>query len=187
MKQIVPLLALALGACAATPEPKEPPLEGALSLSSGPCLGFCPVYRMRLDPKDRYRLDAGEHTIEPGKSTGAIPVGSFRRALEALDRYDFASLDQDYTAETPENCPERITGTPTVTISRVSDDFRKLVTYDTGCLGFPEKDRLDQLTSTLRDIYRVDALIAVGEEPRKRPEVNETIGSNIEGGDTPTE
>lgn len=180
MKSLLPLSAFTLlAACAATPEPKEPPLEGTLTLSSGPCLGFCPVYSMRLNPEDRYRLDSGENTVNPGKSRGALPVGSFRRALEALDRYDFETLADDYTPETPENCPDRVTETPTIKILRITDEFRKRVVYDTGCLHFADKDRLDQLVSRLREVFRIDALVAVGTPPKPDAEVNETIGSNI--------
>ena len=180
MKTVAPLtILLALAACTATPEPKEPPLEGILTLSAGPCLGFCPVYAMRLNTEDRYRLNAQENTTNPGKSRGALPVGSFRKALEALDRYDFETMQNDYTPATPENCPEIVTDTPTLAITRRTDDFRKSVSYNTGCLKFADKDRLNQLAATLRKIFRIDALVAVGEPPKKNVETNETNGSNI--------
>lgn len=179
MRLVTPMIFLAVTACTATPEPKEPPLEGTLALSAGPCLGFCPVYTMRLNPEDRYRLNSGENTVNPGRSQGAVPVGSFRKALEALDRYGFETMQNDYTENTPENCPERVTDTPTLKISRISEDFRKIVTYNTGCLGFADKDRLDQLTSRLRELFRIDARVAVGEPPKPKAKANETIGSAI--------
>ena len=115
-----------LAGCA-TPEPKEPPLEGIVTISAGPCLGLCPVYTMRVDPEDRYRLNAGENTIKEGRSSGGLPVGSFRRALDLMDRYGFDSLERSYTAETPETCPDRVTGTPTLMIQRKTDDAQKLL------------------------------------------------------------
>jgi len=59
---------MALTACA-TPEPKEPPLRGSVSLSSGPCLGLCPVFTMKVNTEDRYRLNSGANTINEGRST----------------------------------------------------------------------------------------------------------------------
>ena len=185
-----PLAALALWGCSTpTPEPKEPPLLGTVTLAAGPCLGFCPVYEMRLGPDDRYVLEARENTISPGRKRGALPVGSFRRALEAMERYGFAQMGDAYLPGT-EACPERVTETPTVTIARREPEFRKIVAYDTGCLGFAEKDRLDQLTSSLRSIMRIDALVAVGERPEERPgadpaDANATIGSGIQADETP--
>lgn len=150
----------------ATPEPKEPPLEGIVTISAGPCLGLCPVYSMRVDPEDRYRLNSGENTIKEGRSTGGLPVGSFRRALDLMERYGFDQMQRSYTAETPETCPDRVTGTPTLTIQRKTDEVQKLVTYEVGCLDFAEKDNLDLLVGGLYRTFRINDLVAVGEPPK---------------------
>lgn len=167
MARIALLLSLAgLMAACATPEPKEPPLEGLVTLASSACLGLCPVYSMRVGPDDRYRLNAEANTIKPGRSSGGLPVGSFRRALDLLDRYDFDNLQRSYTADVEEVCPERVSGTPVLTISRTQDDVRKNVTYDVGCLGFAEKDNMDQLVAALYRTFRINDLVAVGEPPK---------------------
>lgn len=167
MSKLIPI-ALSLTALAgcATPEPKEPPLEGIVSISAGPCLGLCPVYTMRVAPDDRYRLNAGDNTIKEGRSTGGLPVGSFRRALDVMDRYGFDSLQRSYTGDTPESCPDRVTGTPTLTIMRQTDDFQKIVTYEVGCLDFAEKDNLDLMVEGLYRAFRINDLVAVGEPPK---------------------
>jgi|GEM_PF-3716280 len=175
MRPIGLIALLALGACAATPPPeaKEPPLTGTITLSSGPCEGLCAVYTMTLSADDTYALNAGENTINPGRTRGSLPVNSFRRAIEALEQYDLPGLQRLYTATEPDNCPERITGLPTLDISRVDDDndVRTFVTYDTGCVGFADRDRVDRLQERLRAVFRVKELVAVGEPPRvPRPE-----------------
>ena len=167
MSKLIPLaLSLAVLTGCATPEPKEPPLEGIVSISAGPCLGLCPVYTMRVDPEDRYRLNSGANTIKEGRSTGGLPVGSFRRALDVMDRYGFDALARDYTAATPERCPDRVSGTPTLTIMRQADDIQKIVTYEVGCLGFAEKDNLDLMVEGLYRAFRINDLVAVGEPPK---------------------
>jgi len=167
MFRVIPAFAaMAVLAGCATPEPKEPPLEGIITISSGPCLGLCPVFTMRVDPEDRYRLNAGENTIREGRSSGGLPVGSFRRALDLMDRYGFAGMQRSYTTATPETCPESVSGTPTLTIQRQTDDFRKLVTYEVGCLDFAEKDNLDLLVEGLYRSFRINDLVAVGEPPK---------------------
>jgi len=166
---------LALGACAtmAEPEPKEPPLTGTITLGSGGCPGLCAVYTMILYPDDTYALTAGENTISPGRSRGSLPVNSFRRAVEALEQYDMPGLQRFYTSTEVANCPTTITGLPTVDFSRVDDekDTRSFVTFDTGCVDFADRDRIDQLHERLRTIFRIREIVAVGEPPRPpRPE-----------------
>ncbi len=166
---------LALAGCASPPppEPKEPPLTGSITLASGPCPGLCAVYTMTLFPDDTYSLNAGENTIEPGRSRGSLPVNSYRRALESLEQYDLPGLQRFYTPTETDNCPTVISGLPTVDFSHVDDDndVRDFVTFNTGCVDFADRDRLDQLTERLRAVFRIKELVAVGEPPRPpRPE-----------------
>ncbi len=154
-----------LSACA-TPEPKEPPLEGLITIASSPCIGLCPVFAMEVNAGDRYVLEAGANTIKEGRSTGGLPFGSFRRALDLLDRYEFDAKQRSYEAGNFETCPDRVTGTPTLTISRATGTSRKVVDYDVGCLDFAEKDTLDQLVAGLYRTFRVSDLVAVGEPPK---------------------
>ncbi len=150
----------------ATPEQKEAPLTGTVSLSAGPCLGLCPVYTMTVGTDDRYELVAGPNTIKEGRSTGGLPVGAFRRALDILDIYDFRALRRGYVSNIPEGCPDSVSGTPTLTVERDSGSDRKTVTYEVGCLGFPEKDSLDQMINDLYRNFRINDLVAVGEPPK---------------------
>ena len=159
------MLTLALIACAA-PEAKEAPLEGTISISSGPCLGLCPVFSMQVNAEDRYTLNSGANTINEGPSSGGLPFGSLRRALGLMDRYGFNDLEDRYTPATPATCPDQVTGTPTLRISREAPGFQKSVTYDVGCLGFKEKDNLDRLVESLYRTFRVSDLVAVGEAPK---------------------
>lgn len=168
LKTISALSVLSVLAGCASPEPKEAPLEGMITISSTDCPGLCPVYTMRVGPDDRYRLNAGANTIEEGRSTGGLPVGAFRRALGLMDRYGFDTLARSYTAETPDTCPEQISGTPILTISKTQDDLRKIVSYDVGCIGFAEKDNLDLLVEGLYSTLRISDLVAVGEPPKAK-------------------
>lgn len=169
---------LAVSACAQPkPEPKAPPLTGSISIASGACTGLCPVYTMTLYPDNSYFLDAEENTITPGKTRGSLPVNSFRRAVEALETYELNTLQRFYTSTEPDNCPEAISGLPITDLNRIDDenDIRVFVTFDTGCVGFKDRDRLDQLHARLRDVFRVKELISVGEPPRpKRPGLDDT-------------
>ena len=167
---------LALAACAATPEPesKEPPLTGTITLGSGPCAGLCAVYTMTLYADDTYLLNAEDNTIKPGRSRGSLPVNSFRRAVEALEQYELNTFQRFYVPTEKANCPQAISGLPITDFSRVDDDndIRIFVTFNTGCVNFADRDRLDQLNERLRDIFRVKELISVGEPPRSpRPEI----------------
>lgn len=160
-----------LAGCA-QPEPKEPPLEGLISIASGPCLGLCPVFTMQVNPEDRYTLDGGANTIKQGASEGGLPVGAFRRALDLMDRYEFDGMRRGYTADNALSCPQQVTGTPTLTITRESKDFIKSVTYDVGCLDFAEKDNLDLLVEGLYRNFRISDLVAVGEPPKAEDQLN---------------
>lgn len=166
----VSLLALTLAACATPPPPeaKEPPLTGTITLSSGPCAGLCPIYTMRVSADDTYQLDARDNTISPGKSGGSLPVNSYRRALEALEAFDIASMQRYYTPTEPDNCTDFISELPTVDFAHVDDenDVREFVTFNSGCVGFADRDRLDRLHQRLREVFRVQELVAVGEPPR---------------------
>lgn len=159
------LVGFLLAGCA-VPQPKEPPLEGTLRVASGPCLGLCPEFSMEVDAEDRYRLNAKANTINPGRSSGGLPVGSFRRALDTLERYGFETMERSYTSATPETCPDVITGTPTLTVLRRTEEGRKIVDYEVGCLDFEGKDNLDQMMAQLYRILRINDLVAVGEPPK---------------------
>ncbi len=176
---------LALAACAAPPkpEPKEPPLTGTITLGSGPCAGLCAVYTMTLYADDTYLLNAQDNTIKPGRSRGSLPVNSFRRAVEALEQYEFNSFERFYVPTEKANCPQVITGLPTADVSRVDDDndIRTFVTFNTGCVNFADRDRLDQLDGRLRDIFRVKELIAVGEPPRPPRPTTEAPATGLGG------
>ncbi len=171
--------ALALAACATPqPEPKAPPLTGTITLGSGACPGLCPIYTMTLNADDTYSLNAQENTIKPGRSRGSLPVNSFRRAVEALEQYEYATLQRFYTPTEKDNCPESITGLPITDLSRVDDDndIRVFVTFNTGCVNFADRDRLDQLHARLRSIFRIKELVAAGEPPRPpRPETSAPV------------
>ena len=176
---LIAILALAGCASAGTPETREPPLTGTITLASGECPGLCPVYTMTLRPDDRYTLNAGANTITPGRSGGTLPVNSFRRAVEVLEQYDLPTLQRFYTPTEADNCPNSITGLPTVDFSRVDDDndVRAFVTFNSGCVDFDDRDRLDQLHERLREIFRIKELVAVGEPPRPpRPEPEPVTG-----------
>lgn len=179
------LAAFALAACASPqPEPKEPPLTGTITIASGECAGLCPVYTMTLFPNDTYFLDAGENTIKEGQMRGSLPVNSFRRAVEALETFELNTLQRFYTQTEDENCPDAISGLPLTDLSRVDDDndIRVFVTFDTGCVGFADRDRLDQLQERLRAIFRVKELISVGEPPRpKRRGINDSLAPAVPG------
>jgi len=114
-----------------------------------------------VDAEDRYTLNSGANTIKEGDSTGGLPFGSYRRALGLLDQYGFDSLLRSYEDGNPETCPDRVTGTPVLTISQVSKG-----SYDVGCLGFAEKDNLDRLVEGLYGTFRINDLVAVGEPPK---------------------
>ncbi len=168
-------VALTLAACATPqqPEPKAPPLTGTITLGSGPCAGLCPIYTMTLKADDTYTLNAQDNTITPGRSTGSLPVNSFRRAVEALEQYDLPTMQRFYTPTEKENCPEAISGLPVTDISRVDEDndVRRFVTFNTGCVNFADRDRLDRLHERLREVFRIKELVSVGEPPRPpRPE-----------------
>lgn len=158
-----------LSACSSKPpvDLPETGLEGKISLASGRCTGLCPVYRMTVGADDRYELIAEENTTKPGRSKGALPVNSFRRAVEALEEYKFLEMQEFYTQTFPENCPDHISDLPIVDIARLEvPGEHHVVTFDAGCIGYADRDRLDLLYERLRQVFRVEALVAVGEPPK---------------------
>lgn len=158
-------VAMLLASCSSTPEPKEPPLEGSIILGSGPCVGACPNYKMTVSADDRYVIDARENTTNPGLQRGALPVNSFRRAVEALEQYKFDTFANEYLPGEP-TCPEHISDLPKVEVARIDRAYRKAITVDLGCIGYPEQDRFDRLYERLRLALRIRELVAVGEVPR---------------------
>jgi len=68
-------------------------LRGSVSLSSGPCLGLCPVFTMKVNTEDRYRLNSGANTINEGRSTGALTIIRETEESQKVVTYDVGCLD----------------------------------------------------------------------------------------------
>ena len=134
--------------------------DTGISLGETVCFGTCPEYTITAYPNEFFELDAGQFTVNPGQSTGTLPVGSFAAANAALQAANFNSLPTNITPGNAAACGNQVaTDLPTATISETTIAGTRTVTYYPGCLQAPDKAALDQLVADLRTALQVETLV----------------------------
>lgn len=146
----------ALGACAASPSTIAPPpapgtpapLAEAITISVGPCFGFCPIYEARITPEGTVYFDGKRHTTVLGKRERRIGAASYRQVGKALGPFRPAT---GTTARV--DCEVAISDTSSFTISWTDGGGQTTTAeHRRGCHGGPGEalDKvLDEIPSEL--------------------------------------
>ena len=138
---------LSLGACAATGTPPETagqPAAETITVSVGPCFGFCPVYTVSVSPAGMVTFNGERHTTELGEKTRDAGPAEYRALATALAAYRPA------TGTTGESqCDTRISDQSHTRITWTAPD-RTVTTleHDKGCRS-AANDRLNALLQDL--------------------------------------
>lgn len=135
---MMPLLA-SLNACATTGDrggdrPSHASVA-AITVSVGPCFGFCPVYDVTVSERGDVHFSGKRHTAIVGdrdRTAGAAVYGAFARDLAPFRPADGTTARIECTAA--------ISDTSSYTITWTAADGRKTVaTHQRGCIGGPGK------------------------------------------------
>jgi hypothetical protein len=112
-----------------------------ISISVGPCFGFCPVYSVTIG-SDRWITFSGErNTAVIGNRQRMADPKLFARVAANLEPFRPADGASDRVA-----CSAAISDTSTYTITWITADGRRTVaTHQSGCAGGPGKDLDDVL------------------------------------------
>jgi hypothetical protein len=138
---MMPLLA-SLNACATTgdrgvdrPSHASDASVAAITVSVGPCFGFCPVYDVTVSEKGDVHFSGKRHTAFVGdrdRTGGAAVYGALARDLATFRPADGTTAQVECTAA--------ISDTSSYTIIWTAADGRKTVaTHQRGCIGGPGK------------------------------------------------
>lgn len=131
------VLLVTLAACAATIDgptaSPNPTAEPIISISRGPCFGFCPVYTVSVARGGRVSFQGERHTALLGNHARAAPAGAYGRLSRAFARYRPAAGE---TRTAP--CERRLTDQSIYTIIwRSAGVEPATLTFDMGCGSGP--------------------------------------------------
>jgi hypothetical protein len=152
---LMPLL-VALNACATTGDrggdrPSNPSLA-AITVSVGPCFGFCPVYDVTVSEQGDVHFSGKRHTAFVGdrdRTAGATVYGALARDLARFRPADGSTAQVECTAA--------ISDTSSYTITWTAADGRKTVaTHQRGCIGGPGRALDDVLAKLPEDLGIAD-------------------------------
>lgn len=146
----------ALGGCTegGRPEASVPPAQAGetISISVGPCFGFCPVYTASIEPDGTVVFNGERHTALLGEKQRKLTPATYRDVARELAPFCPATGASESVA-----CDSTISDTSTFTISWTAGDGTKTVaTLQRGCSGGPGKD-LDRVLQTLPQQLKIEA------------------------------
>ncbi len=126
-----------LGACVSTAQlVTNPPLAGSpetITVSVGPCFGFCPVYDVMLSSNGAVHFSGKRHTAEVGDRDRRSSPEVYRAVVGDLAAFRPA----DGTTERVP-CTAAISDTSSYTITwATADGHRTVATHQRGCSGGP--------------------------------------------------
>jgi hypothetical protein len=138
----------ALAACATTPggqaSPTPSPLKETVTVSVGPCFGFCPVYDVSVTPGGLVQFTGTRHTAVLGHQTRDVGPGAYVDFARDLLRFRPAT-----GTDTAVECSAVVSDTSVVTVTWTSTDGTKTVAkVQSGCPSGPGK----ALGELLRDL-----------------------------------
>lgn len=144
---VLPVLA-PLGACVAGGSGPNAgsasPRTETITVSVGPCFGFCPVYDVVVTPAGAVRFSGRRHTALLGDRDRNAGVAAYRSV--ARDLAAFRPADGTTTAV---QCSAAISDTSPYTVTWTGADGRRTVaTHQRGCIDGPGK-ALDGVLATL--------------------------------------
>lgn len=119
-----------------------------ISISRGPCFGFCPVYELSIDPRGTLRFEGLRHTASLGVRTGEPGPRAYGKVRSLLERFrPTRGTEQDL------ECAWVQTDTSVLTLGwETMAGEKTTLRYQLGCPGGegPQLERaLDKLLGTL--------------------------------------
>ena len=138
--------ALTLGACAATTHTGDAvaSTNDTITISVGPCFGFCPVYNVTVSPDGTVAFRGQRHTAVVGERHNHVKPASYHRLVTALSAFRPTTGSTSQVA-----CDATVSDTPSYTITWSGVQGRKTIaTHQGGCPG-GDGQRLD---AVLREI-----------------------------------
>lgn len=143
--------ALGLAACQSSHEPSAE-AASTITVSVGPCFGFCPVYALSVDPQGAVSFDGQRHTAVLGEQHRQVQ----REVYQAL-AHDLEPFRPTPGTEANVPCDAAISDTSTYTITWVDPKGGKTVArHHSGCNGGPGQ-ALDQVLRGLPERLGVQA------------------------------
>lgn len=141
---------LAMGACATTSQQahsdRTAPRPEAITLSVGPCFGFCPVYDLTVDAAGEVVFQGSRHTAVLGERRRRVSPETYA-ALAA----DLARFKPTAEASSPVECTAAVSDTSSYTVTWSEAEDRKVVAESrSGCPGGPAHD-LNRVLQALPD------------------------------------
>lgn len=126
-------LILSLAACATTPGNGPAATGETITVSVGPCFGFCPVFEASLMPDGAVHFVGRRHTAVLGEKSRSAGVGAYR----ALAR-DLAPFRPADGTEARVECIAAVSDTSDYTVTWTATAGRKTTaTVQSGCPGGP--------------------------------------------------
>lgn len=138
-RYLVPAGAALLASCTTVPQENAgtPEAEGAetITISVGPCFGFCPVYNVGIVPKGTVTFEGKRHTVVVGERQHDAGAAAYRTLAADLAAY------RPHTGTTATvECEAAISDTSTYTITWTNPRGDKTVAlHRRSCSGGPGK------------------------------------------------
>ncbi|WAC46785.1 DUF6438 domain-containing protein [Asticcacaulis sp. SL142] len=142
---VMGVAALVLGGCAAMPMGgATPDATETLSVSVGPCFGFCPVYKVSMTPQGLVSYDGERHTAVLGARTLDKGPRGYRAVSQKLSAF---KPTRGQTADT--QCEQRISDQQHYRIVwTAADGTETVLQHDKGCRS-PANDQLNKVLESL--------------------------------------
>lgn len=123
------------------------PDDFSITLSRGPCFGFCPVYDVTVFADGDVDFEPGFNRGEIGEPVGAVSQAEVKKLLDAVKTMDFFSLDDRYSND-------GITDLPSATITvKLNEKTKSIYMY-----GLEEDipDSLEDLARLVDEVTGID-------------------------------
>jgi hypothetical protein len=125
-----------------------------ITLERGPCLGSCPVYRLRIFDTGRVEYEGLQHVMRSGAVTDSVNVARIEELRQAFVNASYATLAPRYGYGEP-TCRLYVADAVTVVTSIELDGRVIRVEHDHGCTGVPQaltalEDSIDRVVESWR-------------------------------------
>jgi hypothetical protein len=148
-----------------TPVASSPAPSETITVSVGPCFGFCPVYTASVASDGIVRFVGQRHTAVLGERTKDAGAKAYRELVR-----DLAAFQPATGTEAAIECTAAMSDTSDYTVTWTGADGRKTVaTVPSGCPGGPGSS----LVRTLRD---VPTRLGIGEWTKQTTRPGESRG-----------
>ncbi|UEC01713.1 DUF6438 domain-containing protein [Burkholderia vietnamiensis] len=125
----------------------------SITVSTGPCFGYCPVYDLTIHSDGQVRFHGERHTMLLGDRELQRPPAKYKEASTLLEPFRPADASVSET-----KCDRTITDSQTYEITWTSATGQKTVLrHDRGCLS-AQNERLNQVLDQLPALLGVEDL-----------------------------